>query len=71
MVLGREHGAKRDKGIGDVAMVVASNDTTKRLHVVGIVVVNDPIVTQSGAGVAWSCYHLTRRGRGREVAQSI
>ena len=50
VALGRDTARTLHKGIGDAVTVVASNDTTKRLHVVGVVVVNDPIATQSGAG---------------------
>ena len=47
---GRDTARPLHKGIGDAVTVVASNDTTKRLHVVGHRGGERSVATQSGAG---------------------
>jgi hypothetical protein len=48
--IGRATAHKLHKGIGDVVTAVSNNHTTVHWRVVGIVVVNDPISSQSSAG---------------------
>ena len=50
IALGRETARTIHKDIGDDVTVVSNDDYTLRAHVVGIVVVNDPITSLVGAG---------------------
>ena len=71
--LGRDTARGIGRTIGNEITVVSNDDTKLRFNVVGITVVNDPIVTQAGAGdgVVVRPEVLTKIGGPTSVAQSI
>lgn len=74
VALGRATARKLHKGISDTVTVVSTAGETLRLHVVGIVVVNDPIAARSGAGdgvFVRPRVFAKIAGPGGDVAQSI
>ncbi|MEP6660266.1 MAG: ABC transporter permease [Acidimicrobiales bacterium] len=74
VALGRATAREIHRGIGDTVKVVSATDETLPLHVVGIVVVNDPIAARSGAGdgvFVRPRVFAEIAGPGGDVAQSI